>query len=77
MQTKQLCVLVHIRIKGEFGSMKKTRLSPTIICLLTMTRRCFFCRFFLLFVCIFVMLPCLSLAALGSPFRKRLASGLN
>ena len=47
MQTKHLYVLIHIRIKGEAGTVK---LVQSLQCfLLTVPRRCFYCGSFLLF----------------------------
>ena len=46
MHTKHICVLIHIRIKGEDGTVK-TCLSPPVIVLVTVPMLCFFCGFFL------------------------------
>ena len=58
MQTKYLWVLIHIWIKGEVGSVKN-RFKPTSkSILLTLSRRCFFCGSFMLFLSFFLMLSC-------------------
>ena len=44
-------VLIHLRTKGEIGTVNM--LKPSSI-LLTVPRRCFFCRSFFLFVFVFV-----------------------
>ena len=61
MQTKHLCVLIHISTKGEFGALNP----PLKKNLLTVPRRCFFVDiFFVTYVsclsCFFVysMQPC-------------------
>ena len=41
MQTKHLCVLIHVRNKGEVGAVR-SYLSPPEIFLLTDPKRCFF-----------------------------------
>ena len=52
MQTKHLCVLIHIRTKGEVGA-PCIRFKPSSkIYLLTIPRRYFFCRSFVLFICV-------------------------
>ena len=49
MQTKHICVLFHIRTKGD-GTVKLV-LSPAVKkVFLTVPRRCFFCGSFLLFM---------------------------
>ena len=48
MRTKPLCLLIHIRTKGEVGTVIKM-FKPSVDILLTVPRRCFFCGFFLLF----------------------------
>ena len=40
MRTKHLCVLIHIRTKGEVGTVKH------VIFMLTVPRWCFFCGYF-------------------------------
>ena len=57
------------------GWYRETSSSPPEIFLLTAQRQCFFCGLILLFV--FVILLCLSLAALGSPVRKGLTAWLS
>ena len=60
MQTKHLCVLIHIWTKGEVGA-PLNRLKPSSkIFLLTFPRRCFFCESFMLFLSSFVVLSCTS-----------------
>ena len=48
LRTKHLCILIHIRIKGEVGNIKM--FMPSSIFLLTVPRWCFFCGSFLLIV---------------------------
>ena len=48
MQTKYLCVLIHILIKGEVGSVN---------ILLTVPRRYFFCGSFIVFFCLVFAMP--------------------
>ena len=58
MQTKYLCVLIHIRIKGEFGVSNQFKPSSKIF-LLTVSRGYFFCgsfMFFSVFLCASVYL---------------------
>ena len=55
MQTKHLCVLFHIRMKG-LGCYRETSLRPPVIFLLTVSRRYFFCGSFSLFVVVFATL---------------------
>ena len=38
-----VCVMIHIRNKGEVGWYLLTCLSPPVIYLLTVPRQCFFC----------------------------------
>ena len=58
METKHLCVLIHIWTKGEVG-VPLNRFKPSSkIFLLTVPRRCFFCGSFVLFMSCFVMLSC-------------------
>ena len=49
MLTKNLCVLIHIRIKGEVGTVL-TCLSPPVIFVQTIPRPCLFCGSCLLFI---------------------------
>ena len=44
MQTKHLCVLIHIRTKGEFGVV------TLVLALLTVPRQFFFCGLYVLFM---------------------------
>ena len=48
MQTKHVCVLIYIKIKGEAGTVKHIQALQYF--LLTVPRLCFFCGPFLLFV---------------------------
>ena len=70
MRTKHLCVLIHIRNKGEVG---------TEIVLLTVQGGASFVDPFcyLCFVFVFVILSCLFPAALWSPAGKGLTSWLS
>ena len=52
MRTKHLCVLIHIRIKGELGTVKLNYLRHPVIFLLAVSRRYFFCGSFLLLFCV-------------------------
>ena len=47
MQTKHLCVLIHIWTKGEVGALLNRFKPSSKISLLTVQRRCFFCGSFL------------------------------
>ena len=60
MQTKHLCVLIHIRTKGEVGAPLNQFKPSSKIFLLTVPRLCFFCGSFMLFLSCFVMLSCMS-----------------
>ena len=55
-----LCVLIHIRLKGDVGTMKTCLSPPVKYVLLTVPRRCFFCGSFLCLSCLLVFLlqPC-------------------
>ena len=55
MQTKHLCVLMHIRIKGEFS------LSPLVIFLLTVPRWYFLRGSFFYFILCLSLLYCLAM----------------
>ena len=60
MQTKHLCVLIHIWTKGEVGA-PLTRFKPSSkVILLTVPLRSSFCGSFMLFVSCFVILSCTS-----------------
>ena len=56
MQTKHLCVLIHIWTKGEVGAPLNWFKPSSKIFLFTVPRRCFFCGSFMLFLSCFVML---------------------
>ena len=60
MQTKHLCVLIHILTKGEDrASLNLFKLSSKLF-LLTVPRQRFFCGSFVLFLSCFIMLSCTS-----------------
>ena len=75
MQTKHLCVLIHIWTKGGVGAVKPVRPSSKIF-LLTVPRRYFFCGSFVFLCLLFLMLSSLFIAALWSPAGKWLTSWL-
>ena len=77
MQTKYIRVLIHIRTKGEVGTVKTSLSPPVKFVLLTFPRRRFFYGPFCYLCLVFVMLSCLFMAALWSPARKWLASWLS
>ena len=60
MQTKHLCVLIHILTKGEVGAPFNRFKPSSKIFLLTVPKRCFFCRSFMLFLFYFIMYSCTS-----------------
>ena len=60
MQTKHLCVLIHIWSKGEVGALLNWFKPSSKIFLLTVPRQCFFCGSFVLFLSCFVILSCTS-----------------
>ena len=61
MQTKHLCVLIHIWTKGGDGSPWNRSKPSSKIFLLTIPRRCFFCGSYnTLFLSCFVILSCAS-----------------
>ena len=60
MQTKHLCVLIHIWTKGDIGAPLNRLKSSSKIFLLTVPRGCFFCGSFMFFLSCFVMLSCTS-----------------
>ena len=64
MQTKRLCVLIHICTKGEVGAPLNRFKPSSKIFLLTIPRRCFFCGSFMLVLSCFVMLSCTSVCVL-------------
>ena len=74
MQTKHLCVLIHLRVVFEACTVRHARVLWCF--LLTIPGRCSLvdclCCFCFLFV--FVVLSCLFLAALWSPAEKGLTS---
>ena len=77
MQTKHLCVFIHIiRSKAEIGTVKLV-LSPPVIFLVTVPRQYFLKDSSFLSVFGFVILLCLFLAALWSPVGKGLAYWLS
>ena len=63
MHTKQLCVLIHIKIKGEVGTVNMLRPSSNF---LTQSFECgaSICGFVIYVQLVFVMLSCLLLATL-------------
>ena len=54
MQTKHLCVLIHICTKGEVGAPFNRFKSSCKMFLLTVPKRCFFCGSFTLFLSCFL-----------------------
>ena len=66
MQTKHLCVLIHIWTKSEVGAPWNRFKPSSKIFLKTVPRRCFFCGSFILFlscfcfafVCVCLLMPC-------------------
>ena len=60
MQTKHLCVLIHIWTKGEVSAPLNRFKPSSKIFLLTFSWRSFFCGSFMLFLSCFVMLSCTS-----------------
>ena len=58
MQTKHLCVMIHILTKGEVGALLNWLKPSSKIFLLTIPRWCFFCGSFMLFLSCLVMLSC-------------------
>ena len=75
MQTKHLCVLIHIWTKGEVGAVKPVKPSSKTF-LLTVPRRHFFCGSFVFLCLVFLMILRLFIAALWSPTGKGLTSWL-
>ena len=64
MQTKHLCVLLHISTKGEVAR-REIGSSPPVEKILTIPRRCFFGGYFTLFLSCFsyafariLLMPC-------------------
>ena len=78
MQTKHLCILIHILTKGEVGA-PLNRLKPSSkIFLLTVPRWCFFYGVFMLFCFALLCFHArLFVDALCSPAGKRLPSWLS
>ena len=78
MQTKHLCVLIHIRTKGEVGALLNWFKPSDKIFLLTVPRRCFFvdhlCYFCLVLLCFHARL---FVDALWSPAGKGQTSWLS
>ena len=80
MQTKHLCVLIHIWTKCEVGALWKRFKPSSKIFLLTVPRRCFFCGSFMLFLsyfcyaflCVCLLMPCGHLLGKGCPLCSRL-----
>ena len=80
MQTKHLCVLIHIWTKGEVGAPLNRFKPSSKIFLLTVPRRCFFCGSFMFFlscvcyafVCVCFYVPCGHLLRKGWPLGSRL-----
>ena len=60
MQTKHLCVLIHIWTKGEVGAPLNQFKPSSKIFLLVVPRRCSFFGSFMLFLSCFVKPPCMS-----------------
>ena len=78
MQTKYLCVLIHIWIKGEVGAVGPVWALRWSI-LLTVPGRCFFCGSFMFLFCLVFAVFCarLFVCALWSPAGRGLASWLS
>ena len=80
MQTKNLCVLIHIWTKGEVGAPLNQFYPSSKIFLLTVPWRCFFCGPFILFLsylyyvfmCVCLLMPCGHLLGKGWPLGSRL-----
>ena len=80
MQTKYLCVLIHIWTKGEVGALLKWFKSSSKIFLLTVQRRCLFSLiiyviavlFCYAFMRICLLMPCGHLLGKGLPIGSRL-----
>ena len=79
MQTKHLCVSIHIWTKGEVGGLELVKPSSKIF-LLTVPRRYIFCGSFMLFLscicyafaCVCLLMPCGHLLGKGWPLGSRL-----
>ena len=61
MQTKHICVFIHIGTKGEVGTPWNWFKPSSKIFLLTFPRRCFFVDHLCYFCLVFVMLSCVCL----------------
>ena len=74
MRTTDLCVLIHIRIKVEVGTVKKY-LNPLVMFLISFQGNASFVNLFC-YLCLYlsVILSCLFLEALWSPAGKGLFS---
>ena len=80
MQTKHLCVLIHIWTKGEVGRPWNQFKPSSKIFLLTIPRQCFFCGSFMLFLSCFcyaftrvcLLMPCGHLLGKDWPLGSRL-----
>ena len=80
MQTKHLCVLIHIWTKGEVGAPLNWFKPSSKIFLLTVPRRCFFCGSLMLFLSCIVkafmhvclLMPCGHLLVKDWPLDSRL-----
>ena len=78
MQTKHLCVLIHIWTKGEVGGPLNRFKPSSKIFLLTVPRRCFFCGSFMLFLSCYafkhicLLMPSGRLLGKGWPLDSRL-----
>ena len=70
MQTKYLCVLIHICINGVFGALKPVKPSSKIF-LLAVPRRYFFFGSFMFFCLVFVMPLCMSVFYLVITYWER------
>ena len=75
MQTKYLCVLIHIWVRGEVGPVWALQWGV----LLTVPRRCFFCGSFMFLFCLVFAMFCarLFVCASWSPAGKGLTSWLS
>ena len=80
MQTKHLCVLIHIWTKGEVDAQVNRFKPSSKTFLLTVPRRCFFCGSFMIFLSCFcytlmlvcLLMPCGHLLGKGWPLGSRL-----
>ena len=76
MQTKYLCILIHIWIGGRVGAVKPGLALQWDI-LLNVPGHCFFCGYFMFFsvLCLLCLCVCLFVCALWSPAGKGLPRG--